>query len=192
MNKDDKNRHFGLLIIDISKHGATSNHHHCWIVVKCRCRCRWKKWVMSKWQDPVSWMMFQKNLRTNRNQSNRNPQPSLFILWYNISTIRWLNKHSRENHPYHCYYCKTTFVLFEEVIKHSTENHGSLILKVKYLELNPSSGQYGYKSHNFNVIPEKIKALYTVPIQKVYWILFQSHTFYRVKVKISIHIQKNM
>ena len=73
-----------------------------------------------------------------------------------------LIKHSRENHPYHCYYCKTTFVLFEEVIKHSTENHDSLMLKVKYLELNPSSGHYGYKSHNFNVIPEKIKAL--VPV----------------------------
>jgi hypothetical protein len=73
-----------------------------------------------------------------------------------------LIKHSRENHPYHCYYCKTTFVLFEEVIKHSTENHGSLMLKVKYLKLNPSSGHYGYKSHNFNVIPEKIKAL--VPV----------------------------
>jgi hypothetical protein len=73
-----------------------------------------------------------------------------------------LLKHSRENHPYHCYYCKTTFVLFEEVIKHSTENHVSLMLKVKYLELNPSSGHYGYKSHNFNVIPEKIKAL--VPV----------------------------
>jgi hypothetical protein len=39
------------------------------------------------------------------------------------------------------------------------ENHGSLMLKVKYLELNPFSGHYGYKSHNFNVIPEKIKAL---------------------------------
>jgi hypothetical protein len=51
---------------------------------------------------------------------------------------------------------------FEEVIKHSTENHGSLMLKVKYLEVNPSSGHYGYKSHNFNVIPEKIKAL--VPV----------------------------
>jgi PP-loop superfamily ATP-utilizing enzyme len=35
-----------------------------------------------------------------------------------------LIKHSIENHPYHCYYCKTTFVLFEEVIKHSMENHG--------------------------------------------------------------------
>ena len=62
-----------------------------------------------------------------------------------------LIKHSRENHPHHCYYCKTTFVLFEEVIKHSTENHGSLMVKVKYLELNPSSGHYGYTSHNFNV-----------------------------------------
>ena len=73
-----------------------------------------------------------------------------------------LIKHSREYHPHHCYYCKTIFVLFEEVIKHSTENHGSLMLKVKYLELNPSSGHYGCKSHNFNVIPEKIKAL--VPV----------------------------
>jgi hypothetical protein len=35
MNKDDKNRHFVLLITDISKQGR-------------------KKWVMSKWQDPVS------------------------------------------------------------------------------------------------------------------------------------------
>jgi hypothetical protein len=67
MNKDDKNRHFVLLIIDISKHGAKE---------------------MSKWQNPVSRMMlqhddpvlFQKFLRTNRNQSNRNPQPPLFIL----------------------------------------------------------------------------------------------------------------
>jgi hypothetical protein len=33
------------------------------------------------------------------------------------------------------------------------------MLKVKYLELNPFSGHYGYKGHNFNVIPEKIKAL---------------------------------
>jgi hypothetical protein len=33
------------------------------------------------------------------------------------------------------------------------------MLKVKYFELNPSSGHYGYRSHNFNVIPEKIKAL---------------------------------
>jgi hypothetical protein len=73
-----------------------------------------------------------------------------------------LIKNSRENHPYHCYYCKTTFVLFEEIIKQSTENHGSLMLKVKYLELNSSSGHYGYKSHNFNDIPEKIKAL--VPV----------------------------
>ena len=73
-----------------------------------------------------------------------------------------LIKHSRENYPYHCYYCKTTFVLFEEVIKHSTENYGSLMLKVKYLQLNPFSGHYGYKSHNFNVFPAKIKALLPV------------------------------
>ena len=122
---------------------------------------------MSKWQDPVSWMMlqhddpvlFQNNLRTNRNQSNRNPQPPFFILDTTFPQFDDLIKHSRENHPYHCYYCKTTFVLFEEVIKHSTQNHGSLMLKAKYLELNPSRWHYGYRSHNFNVIPEKIKAL---------------------------------
>jgi hypothetical protein len=38
------------------------------------------------------------------------------------------------------------------------------MLKVKYLELNPSSGHYGCKSHNFNVIPEKIKALVPVMV----------------------------
>ena len=100
--------------------------------------------------------------RSNEKALNRNPQPPLFILWYICTTFPQFDdliKHSRENHPYHCYYCKTTFVLFEEVIKHSTENHGSLMFKVKYLELNPSSGHYGYRSHNFNVIPEKIKAL---------------------------------
>jgi hypothetical protein len=92
--------------------------------------------------------LFQKKLRTNRNQS-------LYFLWNNIEIMvfvtimstKWIQfkvfnfqqfddliKHSRENHPYHCYYCKTaTFVLFEEAIKHSTENHGSLMLKVKYL-----------------------------------------------------------
>ena len=41
------------------------------------------------------------------------------------------------------------------------------MLKVKLLELNPSSGHYGYKSHNFNVIPEKIKALVPVSERKV-------------------------
>jgi hypothetical protein len=46
-------------------------------------------WMMLQYDDPV---LFQKYLRTNRNQSNRNPQPPLFILWYNMSTIRWLNK----------------------------------------------------------------------------------------------------
>ena len=35
MNKDEKNRHFVLLIIDIVSMGR-------------------KKWVMSKWQDPIS------------------------------------------------------------------------------------------------------------------------------------------
>jgi uncharacterized membrane protein len=31
MNKDDKNRHFVLLIIDISKHGAVSQYKQWWL-----------------------------------------------------------------------------------------------------------------------------------------------------------------
>jgi hypothetical protein len=134
---DDKNRHFVLLIIDISKHGANEMGH-----IKMAgpgfvndFTAWWPGFVLKK-----------------------------IILYCDTTSPQFddLIKHSRENHPYHCYYCKTTVVLFEEVIKHSTENHGSLMLKVKYLELNPSSGHYGYKSHNFNVIPKKIKAL--VPV----------------------------
>jgi hypothetical protein len=65
MNKDDKNRHFVLLIIDISKHGAKEMGH-----VKMAG-------PGLQHDDPV---LFQRKLRTNRNQSNRNPQPPLFIL----------------------------------------------------------------------------------------------------------------
>jgi hypothetical protein len=49
------------------------------------------------------------------------------------------DRHFAAHYPYHCFYCKTTFLLVEEIIKHSTENHGSQMSKVKYLELNPSS-----------------------------------------------------
>ena len=50
-----------------------------------------KKWVMSKWQDPFSWMMlqhddpvlFQKKLRTNRNQN-------LYFLWNNIEIMAFV------------------------------------------------------------------------------------------------------
>ena len=68
-------------------------------------------------------------------------------------------KHTMESHLYHCYYCKTTFVSFEDVIKHSTEKHASQLLKVKHFELNSSTGNYGYRSHNFNVIPDQVKSL---------------------------------
>jgi hypothetical protein len=47
------------------------------------------------------------------------------------------------------------------------------MLKVKYLELNPFSGHYGYKSHNFNVIPEKIKAL--VPVCSDFFLAKPGH-----------------
>ena len=58
MNKDDKNRHFVLLIIDISKHGAKEMGH-------------------IKMARPV---LFPKKLRTNRNQS-------LYFLWNNIEIM---------------------------------------------------------------------------------------------------------
>jgi hypothetical protein len=69
INKDDKNRHFVLLIIDISKHGAKEMGH-----VKMTGP---NSGMMLQHDDPV---LFQKKLRTNRNQSNRKPQPPLFIL----------------------------------------------------------------------------------------------------------------
>jgi hypothetical protein len=106
---------------------------------------------MSKWQDPVSWMMlqhddpvlFQKKLRTNRNQSNRNPQPPLFILWYNISTIRWLNKTFLRKSSVPLLLLQNNIrPIFEEVIKHSTENHGSLMyfsINIRWHSQNVSS-----------------------------------------------------
>ena len=152
MNKDDKNRHFVLLIIDISKHGAKEMGH--------------VKMAGLGFVNDVYSMMTRFCSKKNYEQTGTKATEihSHHCLYCDTTFPQFddLIKHSRENHPYHCYYCKTTFVLFEEVIKHSTENHGSLMLKVKYLELNPSSGHYGYKSHNFNVIPEKIKAL--VPV----------------------------
>jgi hypothetical protein len=47
------------------------------------------------------------------------------------------------------------------------------MLKVKYLELNPFSEHYGYKGHNCNVIPEKIKAL--VPVCSYFFLTKPGH-----------------
>lgn len=66
MNKDDKNRHFVLLIIDISKHGAKEMGH--------------VKMAGPGFVNDVTARCSKKKLRTNRKQSNRNPQPPLFIL----------------------------------------------------------------------------------------------------------------
>ena len=69
MNKDDKNRHFVLLLIDISKHGAKEMGHN---------KMAGPGFV--KHDDPV---LFQHFLRTNRNQS-------LYFLWNNIEIMAFV------------------------------------------------------------------------------------------------------
>jgi hypothetical protein len=58
------------------------------------------------------------------------------------------------------------------------------MLKVKYLELNPFSGHYGYKSHNFNVIPEKVRFLSSLFINRSFN-TFRSIQCEQFKVKLS-------
>ena len=59
--------------------------------------------------------------------------------------------------PFGCFSCRTTFLNFTEAIIHSTSSHDSLVLKVRSLELNSSTGKIGYRIHNFNVIPKELK-----------------------------------
>ena len=59
--------------------------------------------------------------------------------------------------PFGCFYCRTTFLNFTEAIIHSTSSHDSLVLNVRSLELNSSTGIIGYRIHNFNVIPKELK-----------------------------------
>jgi hypothetical protein len=60
--------------------------------------------------------------------------------------------------PFGCFYCRTSFLNFTEAIIHSTSSHDSLVLKVRSLELNSSTGKIGYRIHNFNVIPKELKS----------------------------------
>ena len=106
MNKDDKNRHFVLLIIDISKHGAKEMGH-------------------VKMAGPG--FVPKKNYEETGTKVTEIHSHHCLYCDTTFPQFDDLIKHSLENHPYHCYYCKTTFILFEEVIKHSTENHGSLM-----------------------------------------------------------------
>ena len=73
MNKDDKNRHFVLLIIDISKHGAKEMGH---------VKMAGPGFV----NDVTAWwpgFVPKKCLRTNRNQS-------LYFLWNNIEIMAFV------------------------------------------------------------------------------------------------------
>jgi hypothetical protein len=60
------------------------------------------------------------------------------------------------NHPFCCYYCDTTCTEFDNIIKHSVKNHSLDVLKIKHLELSEKNGIYGYRSHNFNIIPREL------------------------------------
>jgi ferredoxin-like protein FixX len=104
-----------------------------------------RKWLIKHLFPPSSWMLqhddpvlFQKKLRTNRNQS-------LYFLWNNIEIMafvtimstRWIlmtrfcskkiyeqtGTKATEIHSHHCLYCDTTFPQFDDLIKHSRENH---------------------------------------------------------------------
>ena len=71
MNKDNKNRHFVLLIIDISKHGANGSCQNG--------RTRFREWCYSM----MTRFCSKKKLRTNRNQS-------LYFLWNNIEIMAFV------------------------------------------------------------------------------------------------------
>ena len=60
------------------------------------------------------------------------------------------------NHPFCCYCCDTTCTEFDNIIKHSVKNHSLDVLKIKHLELSEKNGIYGYRSHNFNIIPREL------------------------------------
>jgi hypothetical protein len=63
--------------------------------------------------------------------------------------------HVHANHPFCCYYCDTTCTEFD-IIKHSVINHSLDVLKIKHLELNEKNGIYGYRSHNFTIVPREL------------------------------------
>ena len=153
MNTDDKNRHFVPPITDTSKHGAKEMGHV-------------KMAGPGLANDVTAWRPGSAPKKfTNKQEPKQQISTGHHCLYCDTTFPQFddLIKHTTENHPYHCYYeLQNNLRPIWRSNKNSTENHGSLMLKVKYLELNPSSGHYGYKSHNFNVIPEKIKAL--VPV----------------------------
>ena len=45
---------------------------------------------------------------------------------------------------------------FDNIIKHSVNNHSLDVLKIKHLELSEKNGIYGYRSHNFNIMPREL------------------------------------
>jgi ferredoxin-like protein FixX len=64
--------------------------------------------TISKWQDPVSWMMSSYSMMT-RFCSKKNYEQT--------------GTKAKEIDSHHCLYCDTTFPQFDDLIKHSWENH---------------------------------------------------------------------
>ena len=60
-------------------------------------------------------------------------------------------------HQLICYYCGVGFDSFQSVLDHTCDFHGYMVLIVKGLELTITTGQFGYRSHNFGVFPFAIK-----------------------------------
>ena len=56
-----------------------------------------------------------------------------------------------------CYYCHVLRDSFSDVVKHSASVHEFDKLKIRSRELNVITGKIGYRTHNFNIIPNEIK-----------------------------------
>ena len=56
-----------------------------------------------------------------------------------------------------CYYCAISGDSFADIIGDSIVEHNDKILKIKSRELNISSGNLGYRTHNFLVNPRSIQ-----------------------------------
>lgn len=59
--------------------------------------------------------------------------------------------------PYRCYYCSNGYGKFQEAISHTTEFHKTDLLKISTLELDIQDGKFGYRTHNFNLVPNNVE-----------------------------------
>ena len=74
--------------------------------------------------------------------------PPIFML-----LLRWISTNfyaitEMDFHQCLCCYCGVGLDSFQSVLDHTCDFHGYMVLKVKSLELNITTGQFGYRSHN--------------------------------------------